>query len=49
MTIHEIARMIALFLMQLMICEAGFVAHFPKKDHFVRPALMKDFGQFPAP
>jgi len=35
MTIHEIARMIALFLMQLMICEAGFVAHFPKKDHFV--------------
>ena len=27
-------RVIALFLMQLMICEAAFVAHFPKKDHF---------------
>lgn len=30
-----LVRKIALFLMQLMICEAGFVAHFPKKDHFV--------------
>lgn len=30
-----LVRMIVLFLMQLMICEAGFVAHFPKKNHFV--------------
>ena len=30
-----LVRKIVLFLMQLMICEAGFVAHFPKKDHFV--------------